>query len=57
MRRRGPARFFDGAPVPEPALKVALARAYFGQRARSRKHTTRVAAEVAPEWAGELGAE
>ncbi|MEU0956128.1 hypothetical protein ABZ353_27895 [Streptomyces niveus] len=49
--------FFDGGQVPELALKLALARAYFGQRAKHKDEVVRVTRAVPPAWAGELGAE
>ncbi|MFC8140782.1 hypothetical protein ACFUKV_03270 [Streptomyces paradoxus] len=46
--------FFDGAPVPESALKLALARVYFTSRFSQEDEVAKVAASVPQEWRGEL---
>ncbi|MFF2847789.1 hypothetical protein ACFVT5_15965 [Streptomyces sp. NPDC058001] len=46
--------FFDGAPVPEDALKLALARTYFTGRHSHEDEVAKVAATVPPEWRDEL---
>ncbi|MFJ8955290.1 hypothetical protein ACIRO1_34880 [Streptomyces sp. NPDC102381] len=48
--------FFDGAHVPELALKLAIARAYFAGRLRHEDAASRLAARVPDSWADELGA-
>ncbi|MFC9792877.1 hypothetical protein ACFVJI_09580 [Streptomyces sp. NPDC127584] len=49
--------FFDGADVPEAALKLAIARAYFDSRLRHENVIAEVAAAVPEGWGSLLGSE
>ncbi|MYS07425.1 hypothetical protein GTW71_13500, partial [Streptomyces sp. SID6041] len=49
--------FFDGADIPEAALKLAIARAYFDSRVRHENVIDEAAAAVPEGWGSLLGSE